>query len=87
MLKSKPKSLAKAFDLLGSQPEDFMIEDSGDTKAQNDATKSRIITPAEQSWDDWFDLEGVSDDFMSERQQEPDQSWVNTKPKFDIGEQ
>ncbi|MFA6699318.1 MAG: type II toxin-antitoxin system VapB family antitoxin [Thiomicrospira sp.] len=35
--------------------------------------KTRVITPLEQSWDDWFDSEGVSDDFMNERQQEPDQ--------------
>jgi len=35
--------------------------------------KTRIITPVEQSWDDWFDSEGVSDDFMKERQQELDQ--------------
>ena len=72
MLKSKSTSLAKAFDLLVSRPEDFMAEDSRDTKAQNDATKSRIITPVEQSWDDWFESEGVSNDFMRDRQQEPD---------------
>lgn len=35
--------------------------------------KTRIITPLEQSWDDWFDAKGVSDDFMNEREQEPDQ--------------
>ena len=35
--------------------------------------KTRIITPLEQSWDDWFDAKGVSDDFMNERQQESDQ--------------
>ncbi|WFE69812.1 type II toxin-antitoxin system VapB family antitoxin [Thiomicrospira sp. R3] len=35
--------------------------------------KARIITPLEQSWDDWFDAKGVSDDFMNEREQEPDQ--------------
>ncbi|WP_051678557.1 hypothetical protein [Thiomicrospira pelophila] len=55
-------------------PEDFMVEGSGDTKAQNDATKSRIITPVEQSRDDWFESEGVSNDFMRDRQQEPDSS-------------
>lgn len=87
MLKSKPKNLANAFDLLVSLPEDFMVEDSGDTKAQNEATKSRIITPVELSWDDWFESDGVSEDFMSDRQQEPDQSRAGTKPKFDIGEQ
>ena len=34
----------------------------------------RIITPAGESWDDWFDRRGVSDDFMSSREQPPDQS-------------
>lgn len=33
----------------------------------------RIIIPAGQSWDDWFESEGVSGDFMSERRQPKDQ--------------
>jgi len=33
----------------------------------------RIITPAGQSWDDWFESPGVSSDFMSERKQPEDQ--------------
>ncbi len=33
----------------------------------------RIITPAGQSWDDWFDKPGVSSDFMTERMQPEDQ--------------
>ncbi len=33
----------------------------------------RIITPAGQSWDDWFEARGVSSDFMSERNQPEDQ--------------
>jgi antitoxin VapB len=33
----------------------------------------RIITPAGQSWDDWFDRVGVSTDFMNDRQQPGDQ--------------
>jgi antitoxin VapB len=33
----------------------------------------RIISPAGQSWDEWFDGPGVSDDFMNERQQPEDQ--------------
>jgi len=33
----------------------------------------RIITPAAESWDDWFDNPQVSDDFMSERVQPEDQ--------------
>jgi len=27
----------------------------------------RIITPADQSWDEWFDAPGVSSDFMTNR--------------------
>ena len=33
----------------------------------------RILAPADQSWDDWFDAPGVSDDFMEERGQPDDQ--------------
>jgi antitoxin VapB len=33
----------------------------------------RIIVPAEQSWEDWFDSPGVSSDFMEKRQQPEDQ--------------
>ena len=33
----------------------------------------RILVPAGQTWDDWFESEGVSDDFMSERHQPKDQ--------------
>ncbi|MEX1198719.1 MAG: type II toxin-antitoxin system VapB family antitoxin [Pseudohongiellaceae bacterium] len=29
----------------------------------------RIITPAGESWDSWFDGDGVSDDFMKNRDQ------------------
>lgn len=34
--------------------------------------RARLITPAGESWDLWFDSDGVSEDFMSEREQ-PDQ--------------
>lgn len=30
---------------------------------------TRVIAPAEQSWDDWFDAPAISDDFMRDRQQ------------------
>jgi len=30
---------------------------------------SRVITPASQTWDSWFDSAPVSDDFMSDRNQ------------------
>ncbi len=33
----------------------------------------RILLPAGQSWDDWFESEGVSEDFMSDRKQPEDQ--------------
>ncbi len=34
---------------------------------------TRIITPAGESWDQWFDGHGVSDDFMNCRDQPLDQ--------------
>ena len=34
---------------------------------------TRIIAPAGEAWDSWFDGEGVSNDFMSERDQPMDQ--------------
>ena len=34
---------------------------------------TRLITPAGVAWDDWFDGTGVSDDFMSHREQPSDQ--------------
>ena len=33
----------------------------------------RIIAPAGQSWDDWFNASGVSRDFMTNRKQPEDQ--------------
>lgn len=33
----------------------------------------RMIVPAGQSWEDWFDAPGVSSDFMVERKQPEDQ--------------
>lgn len=32
----------------------------------------RIITPAAESWDDWFDNPQVTDDFMNDREQPDD---------------
>ena len=34
---------------------------------------ARLIAPAGESWDSWFDGPGVSDDFMREREQPEDQ--------------
>lgn len=33
----------------------------------------RIITPTDHTWDDWFDQNNTTDDFMNERLQEADQ--------------
>ncbi len=35
--------------------------------------RSWVITPSEQSWAAWFEGEGVSRDFMEEREQPADQ--------------
>ncbi len=35
--------------------------------------RTRIITPAGQSWDSWFDGEGVTSDFMVGREEPADQ--------------
>lgn len=35
--------------------------------------RSRLITPAGESWDSWFAAEGVSEDFMQVRDQPQDQ--------------
>ena len=35
--------------------------------------EARLITPAGTSWDSWFDGEGVTADFMDEREQAVDQ--------------
>ena len=31
--------------------------------------RARLIVPAGEAWDSWFDGEGVTDDFMTEREQ------------------
>ncbi len=35
--------------------------------------RARLITPAGEAWDTWFDGDSVSDDFMCEREQPPEQ--------------
>ena len=35
--------------------------------------RGRLITPAGESWDAWFDSDGVSEDFMTDRDQPADQ--------------
>lgn len=34
----------------------------------------RLIMPANETWDDWFSGQGVSEDFMTDRFQPEDQS-------------
>ena len=34
---------------------------------------TRIISPACETWDQWFDGPGISDDFMTDREQPEDQ--------------
>lgn len=31
--------------------------------------RSRLITPAGEAWDSWFEGEGTSDEFMADREQ------------------
>jgi len=35
--------------------------------------RTRIITPAGEAWDSWFESDGVTADFMAEREQPQDQ--------------
>ena len=35
--------------------------------------RGRLIMPAGEGWDSWFDEEGVTDDFMASREQPADQ--------------
>lgn len=35
--------------------------------------RTRVISPTGEAWDSWFEGEGVSDDFMSSREQPPEQ--------------
>ena len=36
--------------------------------------RARLIAPAGEAWDSWFDGEGVTDDFMCEREQPQEQN-------------
>ena len=36
-------------------------------------SRARIITPAGEAWDVWFDGEGVTADYMADREQPADQ--------------
>ena len=54
-------------------PKDIAFPDSVQNVEITAIGNKRIIVPADQSWDEWFDAPGVSSDFMSERQQPDDQ--------------
>ena len=36
--------------------------------------RARLIMPAGESWDSWFEGQGVTQDFMSDREQPADQA-------------
>lgn len=42
--------------------------------------RARTIMQTEDSWDTWFDGEGVSDDFMTSREQPPQQEQRDLGP-------
>lgn len=54
-------------------PKDIAFPDSVQNVEITAIGNKRIIVPADQSWDEWFNAPGVSSDFMSERQQPDDQ--------------
>jgi len=39
--------------------------------------RARLIVPAGEAWDSWFDGDGVSEDFMNDREQPVDQEREN----------
>lgn len=41
--------------------------------------RARIITPADETWDSWFDGESVCPDFMTDRDQPP----IRSVSRFD----
>ena len=54
-------------------PKDIAFPDSVQNVEITAIGNKRIIVPADQSWDEWFDAPGVSSDFMAERMQPKDQ--------------
>ena len=36
--------------------------------------RARLIAPAGEAWDSWFDSEGVTEDFMNDREQPEEQT-------------
>lgn len=52
-----------------------------------DGDRADPIAPTGKDWDSWFDAEGVSDDFMNDREQPEDTAGCPgfQKVKFDPG--
>jgi antitoxin VapB len=53
-------------------PKNLAFEDSVKSVMVTAIGKTRLIAPIENTWDDWFARKGASEDFMVERNQEPD---------------
>ena len=47
----------------------------------------RLIVPAGEGWDSWFDEEGVTDDFMASREQPTVRSWKRCSAEVHAGYQ
>lgn len=50
-------------------PEEARFPDSVRAVEVRAVGNTRILTPAGSDWDSWFNSEGVSEDFMAERDQ------------------
>ena len=55
-------------------PKSVALPDSVKTVDIIKLGNARLITPAGEAWDSWFDGPGVTEDFMSEREQPADQT-------------
>ena len=54
-------------------PKDVALPDSVKQVDIIPVGRGRLIVPAGEGWDSWFDEEGVTDDFMASREQRADQ--------------
>ncbi len=54
-------------------PKDVAFPESVQNVEITKIGNKRIIAPADESWDDWFEAPGVSADFMDKRCQPDDQ--------------
>ncbi|MDC0067669.1 antitoxin [Gammaproteobacteria bacterium] len=55
-------------------PKAVSLPDSVDEVEISILGNSRVISPAGQSWDAWFERSGVSEDFMHDRDQPTQQN-------------